>query len=110
MYPLCNAPLWFVVTLELWWRKCGIPSRTEELIGDLEGETSSQPSWTRLSYDFLTVIPESRIIKYGFDSCVSDEMELLSDCSMYGDSAHSIIGDNGMGMLLMVPRSCASSC
>ena len=40
----------------------------------------------RLPYDFLTLVPDYRIITYGGDSCVSDEMESLSDCSIDGDA------------------------
>ena len=36
-------------------------------------------------------------------------MESLSDCSVEGDNTHFIIGDTGMGILLMVPRAGASS-
>ena len=57
---------------------------------------------------FLTVVPESRRLTYGGDSCVSDEMELFYDCSMDGDAAHFSIGDTGMGVFLMVLRSGAS--
>ena len=63
----------------------------------------------RLSYDFLTVVPESRIIAYGDDSCVSDEMESLYDCSVDGDAAHFSIGDTGIGVFFMVPQAGASS-
>ena len=62
------------------------------------------------SYDFSTVVPDSRRITYGGDSCVSDSMESLSEGSVYGDAAHLMIGDTGMGILLMVPRAGESSC
>ena len=57
----------------------------------------------RLPYDFLTLVPDYRIITYGGDSCVSDEMESLSDCSVGGDAAHFSIGDTGIGIFLMLP-------
>ena len=60
------------------------------MIGELEGDASSRPAWMRLSYDFLTVVPESRRISYVGDSCASDEMEPLSDCSVYADAAHFV--------------------
>ena len=56
----------------------------------------------RLPYDFLTLVPDYRIITYGGDSCVSDEMESLSDCSVDGDAKHVNIDDTGMGIFLMV--------
>ena len=64
----------------------------------------------RLPYYFSTVVPESRIITYGGDSYVSDEMESLSDCSVCGDATYFSIGDIVMGMLLMVPQAGALSC
>ena len=64
----------------------------------------------RSSYDFSTVVPESRRKKYGGDSCVSDEIYPLSDCSVDGDAENFSIGDTGMGILLMVPRAVAFSC
>ena len=79
------------------------------MLDDLEGGGSSLPAWMRLSYDFSTVVPDSRIITYGGDSCVSDEIESLSDCYVDGDATHFSIGVNGMGMFLMVPRASALS-
>ena len=76
---------------------------------DHKGEASSRLAWMRSSNDFLKVVPESRRITYGGDSCVYNEIESLSDCSVGGDSAHFSIGDTGMGMFLMVPQSGASS-
>ena len=64
----------------------------------------------RLSHDFLTVVPLSRRITYGGDSCVSDEMDYVSECSVYGDATDSRIGDTAMGIFLMVPSAGASSC
>ena len=64
----------------------------------------------RSSYDFLAVVPDSRRIIYGGYSCVSDEMESLSDCSVDGDAAHFSIGDTGMVIFLIVPLAGALSC
>ena len=59
----------------------------------------------RLSYDILTVVPESRRITSGGDCCVSDDMESLSECSVDVDAAHFRIGNTGMGIFLMVSRA-----
>ena len=56
-----------------------MPSRAAALLGDLEGEASSRLAWMRSSNDFLKVVPESRRIIYGGDSCVYNEIESLSD-------------------------------
>ena len=61
-----------------------MPSRAAELLGDLEGEASPRPAWSRSSYDFLEVLPKSSRITCGGDSCVSDDMESLLGCSMDG--------------------------
>ena len=50
-------------------------SRAAAFLGDLGGEVSSGLFFVRLSYDFSTVVPESRRITYGGDCCVSDDME-----------------------------------
>ena len=63
----------------------------------------------RSSYDFLAVVPDSRRVTYGGDSCVSDEMESLSGCSVYGYAAHFSIGDTGIGIFWMVPQDGALS-
>ena len=47
-----------------------MPSRGAALIVDLEGGASSQLSWIRSSYYLSTVVPDSRRITYGGDSCV----------------------------------------
>ena len=47
---------------------------------------------------------------YGGDSGCSVEMELYSDWFGDSEAAHFRIGDNGSGMLLMVPRSSSSLC
>ena len=57
------------------------------------------------SYDLLTVVPESRRITYGGDSCVSDNIESLSEYYVDGDAALFRIGDTGMGIFLMVTRA-----
>ena len=80
------------------------------MLGDLEGEASSRPAWVRSSYDFSTVVPDYIRTTYRGDSCVSNEIESLSDCSVEGDAAHFSIDDTGMGIFLMVKRSGASSC
>ena len=49
-----------------------MPSGSVGLLGDLEGEALSRPSLMRFSYDFSAVVPDSRRIKYGGESCVSD--------------------------------------
>ena len=49
-------------------------SRAAAFFVDLEGEASSQPAWMRSSYDFSTVVPESRIMTYGGDSGSSVDM------------------------------------
>ena len=79
--------------------------RVASLLGDLEEGASSQLAWMRLLYDFLTVVSESRRITYGGDSFDSDDMESLSECSVYGDAAHFRIDDTGMVIFLMVPRA-----
>ena len=48
-------------------------------------------------------------IKYGGESCVYDDMEYLSECSVDGDATHFRIGDTGMVIFLMVPRAGESS-
>ena len=80
-----------------------MPSRASALLGDLGGELLYRLSLMRLSYDFSTVIPEYRRITYRVDSCVSDDMESLSEVSVDGDAAHFRICDTGMGIFLMVP-------
>ena len=64
-----------------------MPSIVEALLGDSGGKVSYQLSWMRWSYDFLSVVPESRRITYGGYSCVSDDMESLSECYADGDAA-----------------------
>ena len=80
-----------------------MPSRSASLLGDLEGGASSRLSWMRSSYDFSTLVLASRRITYRSDSCISDDMESLSECSVGGDATHFSIGDTGMGIFLIVP-------
>ena len=82
-----------------------MPSRASALLGNLGGEVSSQLSFMKLSYDFSTVVLESRKITYGGDSSVSDNMESLSESSVDEDAAKNRIGDTEMGILLMVTRA-----
>ena len=63
----------------------------------------------RSSYDFSTVVTESRRITYRGDSFVSDDMEPLYEGSVDLDAAHFIIGYTGMVVFLMVPRAGALS-
>ena len=87
-----------------------MPSRAVAFLGDLGGEVSSRLSFMRSSYDLSTVVPESRIITYGGDYCVSDDIESCSKGSVDGDAVHLRIGDTGMGIFLMVPRAGVSLC
>ena len=87
-----------------------MPSRSAALLGDLVGEVSSRLSLMRLSYDFSTVVPDYRTIRYGGDSCVYNDMESLYEGYVYGDAVHFRIGDTGMGIFLTVPRAGASLC
>ena len=80
------------------------------LLGDLGVEVSSLLSLMSLSYDFSTVVPESKRITYGGACCVSDDMESCSEGSMDGDAAHFRIGDTGMGIFLMASLAGASLC
>ena len=49
-----------------------MPSRAVALRDYLEGEASYGPAWMRSSYYFSIVVPDSRRITYGGDSCVYD--------------------------------------
>ena len=44
-----------------------------------------------------------RHVPYGGDSCVSDDMDSLSECSVDGDAAYFRIGDTLIGIFLMAP-------
>ena len=63
-----------------------------------------------LSYDFLTVVLESRRMTYDGDSGSFLDMELSSDWFGDGDAANFRIGDTGSGILLMVPRDSTLLC
>ena len=56
----------------------------------------------RFSYDFLTVIPESRRMTYGGDSGSSDDWEISSDVFDNIEAAYFIIAETGSGILFMV--------
>ena len=56
------------------------------------------------SYDFSTVVPWSRRITYGGDVFSSDVINSCSKVTVNGDAAVISIGDNCMGIFLMVPR------
>ena len=53
----------------------------------------------RYSYNFLTVVPDSRILTYGGDSGSSDGWELSSDWFYNGEAADFVIVDTGIGVL-----------
>ena len=80
------------------------------LIEDLGVDVSSRVSLMRSSYDHLTVILLSRRITYGGDVCSSDVIDSCSKVSGTGDAAVFNVGDNGMVILLMVPRIGISLC
>ena len=80
-----------------------MPSSKVVLLGDLGGEVSYQLSLLGSSYDFSKVVSKPRRITYGGDSFVFDD-------TVDGDAVHFRIGDNGMRILLMVPRAGASLC
>ena len=87
-----------------------MPSMDVALIGDLGVDLSSRVSLMRSSYDRLTMIPLSRRITYGGDFGSSDVMYYCSKSSGTGDAAFFNIGDNGIRILLMVPRVVISLC
>ena len=62
------------------------------------------------SYDCSTVIPLSRRLKYGWDVGSSDVIYSCSKFSGTGDAAFLNIGDNGIGIFLMVTRVGISLC
>ena len=74
------------------------------LFGDLGVDLSSRVSLMRSSYDCSTVIPFYRRITYGGYFGSSDVMDSFSKYSGTGDAAVFNIGDNGVGIFLMVPR------
>ena len=81
-----------------------MPSRAVDLLGDLGVEVSSRISFMRSLYDLLAVIPLYRRITYVGDVCSSDVIDYCSKVSVHGDATVLNIGDNGMGIFLMVPR------
>ena len=56
------------------------------------------------------MIPESRIITYGGDSGMSDDLELSSEFLDGGNAEYWIIGDNGIRVLFMVPLTSEPLC
>ena len=87
-----------------------MPSRAVVLFWDLGVDLLSRVSLMRLSYDRSTVIPLSRRITYGGVFGSSDVMDYCSKSSGAGDTTVFNIGDNGIGILLMVPRVGISLC
>ena len=85
-------------------------SRAAVFLGDLGVDLSSRVSLMRFSYDRSTMIPLSRRITYGGDFCSSDVMDYFSKSSGTGDAAVFNIRDNGIVILLMVPRVGISLC
>ena len=71
---------------------------------DLEGKASYRPDWMRSSYDFSTVVPESRRMTYGGNYVSSVDMEISYDWFGYGEAECFRIFDTGNGMLLMAHR------
>ena len=69
---------------------------------DEEGETSSRPGLIRFSYDFSTVIPESRGMTYGGYSGSYYDWEMLYDWFYNVEAADFTIVETGSGILLMV--------
>ena len=84
--------------------------RAAELLGDLGVDLSSQVSLPRLLYDRSAVIPLSRRITYGGALGFSDVINSCSKSFGTGDAAVFNIGDNGIGILLMVPQVGISLC
>ena len=64
----------------------------------------------RSSYDCLTVMPLSRRITYGGDVGSSDVIDSCSKSFGTGDAEVLNIGDNVIGIFLMVPRVGISFC
>ena len=87
-----------------------MPSRVAALLGDFGVDLSSRVSLMRSSCDSSTVIPLSRRITYGGGFGSSDVMDSCSKSSGTGDAAVFNIGDNGIGIFLMVPRVGISLC
>ena len=55
------------------------------------------------SYDISIVVPLSRRITYGGDVCSYGVIDSCYEVSVNGAAAVLSIGDNGMGIFLMVP-------
>ena len=87
-----------------------MPSRAAALLGELGVDLSSWVFLMRSSYYRSNVIPLSRRIPYGGDFGSSDVMDSCSKYSGTGDAAVFNIGDNGIGIFLMVPRVGISLC
>ena len=81
-----------------------MPSRAAALLGDLGVDLLSRVSLMISLYDRSTVIPLSRRITYGGDVRSSDVIDSRSKSSGTGDVAVFNIGDNGIGIFLMVLR------
>ena len=87
-----------------------MPSRAVALLGDSGFDVLSQVSLMISSYDRLTVIPLSRRISYIGDVSSSVVIDSCSKVSGTGDAAIFNIGDNGIGIFLMVPQFGISLC
>ena len=87
-----------------------MPSRAAVLLGDLGVDLSYRVSLMRSSYDRSTVIPLSSRITYGGGFGSSDVMDSCSKSSGTGDAVFFNIGDNGIGIFLIVPRVGISLC
>ena len=87
-----------------------MPSRSAAFLGDLGVDLPSRVSLMISSYNRSNVIPLSRRITYGGDFGPSDVIDSCSKSSGTGDAAVFNIGDNGIGIFLMVPRVGISLC
>ena len=81
-----------------------MPFRATTLLGDLRVDVSSRVSLMRSSYDCSTVMTLSRRITYVGDVGLSDVIDSCSKSSGTGDVAAFNIGDDGIGIFLMMPR------
>ena len=98
------------MTLESLRRKWVILFRDVAFLGYLRVYLSSQVSFMRSPYDRSTVIPVSTRITYGGDVGSFDVIDSCSKFSGTGDATVFNIGDNGIGIFLMVPRVGISLC
>ena len=87
-----------------------MPSRAVVLLGDLGVDLSYRVSLMRSSYDHSTLIPLSRRINYGGDFGSSDVMDSCSKSSGTDDAEVFNLGNNGIGILLMVLQVGISLC